>query len=247
MMGQEILVLSIAVFGASVLQSATGIGFGIVAGPLLLIVLNDSAAIQVSVALNLLIAVILAPSLWRKSDRSLLRDLLLGLAVGSPIGLMIFLYTDVALLKIFAAVVVLFTLLLLLRGNRSDSASASVSTRKFEKVVVGFAAGMMGGILAMPGPVPAAWMSARGIDKDTIRATILVMFVVAYGFALLLQLTLAEISANTVRLTALLVPSTIVGIVVGKYLSKRISETVFRWILTTVLTFTIAILFVPLA
>ena len=91
-MGQELLVLSIAVFGASVLQSATGIGFGVVAGPLLLIVLNDSAAIQVSVALNLLIAVILAPSLWRIADRKLLRSLLIGLAVGSPIGVVMFLH-----------------------------------------------------------------------------------------------------------------------------------------------------------
>ncbi len=65
-MEQEILVLGIAVFGASALQSATGIGFGIIAGPALLIVLNDGSAIQVSVMLNLLIALLLAPTLWQK-------------------------------------------------------------------------------------------------------------------------------------------------------------------------------------
>jgi uncharacterized membrane protein YfcA len=246
-MEQELLVLSIAVFGASVLQSATGVGFGVVAGPLLLIVLNDGAAIQVSVALNLLIAVILAPSLWRMSDRKLLRNILTGLALGSPIGLLIFLYTDIALLKIFAGAAVLFTLILLVRGNRADSALASAGAGRFEKVVVGFVAGIMGGTLAMPGPVPAAWMSARGFDKDTIRATILVMFVVAYGFALLLQLTLAEISANTVRLTAMLAPSTVAGIVVGKFLCKLISEAVFRWLLTIVLALTVAFLIGTLA
>jgi len=105
----------------------------------------------------------------------------------------------------------------------------------------------MGGILAMPGPVPAAWMSARAYDKDTIRATILVMFVVAYGFALLLQLALAGISANTVRLTALLVPSTVAGIVVGKFLSQRISEAVFRRLLTIVLALSVVFLFGTLA
>ncbi len=246
-MEQQLLVLSIAVFGASVLQSATGIGFGVVAGPLLLIVLNDGAAIQVSVVLNLLIAVILAPSLWRRSDKNLLRDLLIGLAVGSPIGLVMFLYADIALLKIFAGAVVLFTLLLLLRGNRADAASASAGAGRPEKVVVGFVAGVMGGILAMPGPVPAAWMSARGYNKDTIRATILVMFVVAYGFALLLQLALVEISAYTVRLTALLVPSTVAGIVVGKILSERISEAIFRRLLTIVLALTVAFLFGTMA
>ena len=246
-MGQELLILSIAVFGASVLQSATGIGFGVVAGPLLLIVLNDSAAIQVSVALNLLIAVILAPSLWRIADRKLLRSLLIGLAVGSPIGLVMFLYTDIALLKIFAGVVVLFTLVLLLRGNRADAVSASAGVGQVEKVGVGFVAGIMGGVLAMPGPVPAAWMSAKGYDKDTIRATILVMFVVAYSFALVLQLSLAEVSANTLRLTAALVPATVAGVFVGKVLSQRISEATFRSLITIVLTLTVVLLFGTLA
>jgi uncharacterized membrane protein YfcA len=246
-MGQELLILSIAVFGASVLQSATGIGFGVVAGPLLLIVLNDSAAIQVSVALNLLIAVILAPSLWRIADRKLLRSLLIGLAVGSPIGLVMFLYADIAWLKIFAGVVVLFTLVLLLRGNRADAVSASAGVGQVEKVGVGFVAGIMGGVLAMPGPVPAAWMSAKGYDKDTIRATILVMFVVAYSFALVLQLSLAEVSANTLRLTAVLVPATVAGVFVGKVLSQRISEATFRSLITIVLTLTVVLLFGTLA
>ncbi len=246
-MGQELLVLSIAVFGASVLQSATGIGFGVVAGPLLLIVLNDSAAIQVSVALNLLIAVTLAPSLWRIADRKLLRSLLIGLAVGSPIGVVMFLYMDIALLKLIAGAVVLSTLVLLIRSNRGNAASASIGASQVEKVAVGFVAGIMGGVLAMPGPVPAAWMSARGYDKDTIRATILVMFVVAYIFALMLQLSLAEVSANTVRLTAVLAPSTVVGVFVGKYLSQRISEATFRGLLTIVLGLTVALLFGSLA
>ena len=245
-MGQEILVLSIAVFGASVLQSATGIGFGVVAGPLLLIVLNDAAAIQVSIALNLLIAVILAPSLWRIADSKLLRILLIGLAVGSPVGLAMFLYADIALLKLFAGAVVLFTLVLLLRGNRATAASARTSASQPEKVAVGFVAGIMGGVLAMPGPVPAAWMSARGYDKDTIRATILVMFVVAYSFALLLQLSMTEVSASTVRQTAVLVPATVAGIIMGKYLSQRISEAIFRGLLAIVLALTVALLFATL-
>ncbi len=43
-MEQEIIVLGIAIFGASALQASTGIGFGVIAGPVLLIVLNDGAA-----------------------------------------------------------------------------------------------------------------------------------------------------------------------------------------------------------
>jgi hypothetical protein len=38
------LVANLAVFAATALQSATGIGFGIIAGPILLVVLNDNSA-----------------------------------------------------------------------------------------------------------------------------------------------------------------------------------------------------------
>lgn len=242
-MEQEILVLGIAIFGASVLQSATGIGFGVIASPVLLIVLNDGSAIQISVLLNLLIATLLAPSLRQKSDRRLLKSLLIGLVIGSPLGLLIYLQMDIALLKLFAGIVVLFTLFLVLRGDRASPSLQGDVASRFEQVSIGVIAGIMGGSLAMPGPVPAAWMSARGFDKDTVRATILVMFVVAYSIALLLQFALAGISTDTLILTAMLAPPTLAGIFVGYLLSARISEATFRGLLVTILAFTSIFLF----
>ena len=242
----DYLVLGIAIFGASALQAATGIGFGVIAGPVLLIVLNDGSAIQVSVLLNLLIATILAPSLRQKADRRLLKSLLIGLAIGSPLGLLIFLQMDISLLKVFAGLVVLFTLFLVLRGNRASPSSEGDVAGRFEQVSVGVIAGIMGGSLAMPGPVPAAWMSARGFDKDTIRATILVMFIAAYTIALLLQFALANISMDTLMLTAMLAPPTLAGILVGHILSSRISEAVFRRLLLVILAFTTVFLFATL-
>ena len=242
-MDQVILILVIAAFGASVLQSATGIGFGVIAGPVLLIVLNDGSAIQISVLLNLLIALLLAPSLWQKFDRRLLNILVVGLAIGSPIGLTIYLHLNIALLKLFAGLTVLLTLIMVARGNRASSPAQTATSGIVERISVGVVAGIMGGSLAMPGPVPAAWMSARGFDKETIRATILVMFIAAYSVALVLQVSLAGISAETMKLTAMLVPSTIAGIIVGHFLSSRVSESIFRWLLTSILIFTAIFLF----
>lgn len=220
-----------------------GIGFGVIAGPVLLIALNDGSAIQISVLLNLLIAVLLAPSLRWKADRGLLKSLIIGLAIGSPLGLLIYLLLDIALLKLFAGLVVLFTLFLLLHGDRATTTLQSKASGSVERISVGVIAGIMGGNLAMPGPVTAAWMSARRFDKDTIRATVLLMFVVAYGIALLLQFSMAAISPDTLKLTAILTAPTLAGIVVGQALSSRISETVFRWLLAIILAVTSIFLF----
>ncbi len=242
-MDQDFLILNFAVFGASALQSATGIGFGVIAGPVLLIVLNDGSAIQISVILNLLIAMILTPSLWQQADRQILAKLLVGLAIGSPLGLLIFLSLDIVFLKAFAGLAVVLTLFLMVRGSSAAAHPLLKTPGNAEQISIGVMAGIMGGSLAMPGPVPAGWMSTRGFSKQTIRATILLMFVFAYTAALALQFGLAGIGADAMRLSAMLTPSTVVGILAGRSLSSRLTEKTFWWLLVIILASTAIILF----
>jgi uncharacterized membrane protein YfcA len=242
-MEQELLILSLAVLGAAALQSATGIGFGIIAGPVLLVALNDGSAIQISAMLNLVIALLLMPSVWDAWDRQLMKSLLIGIAVGSPLGLLVFLSIDTALLKILAGIVVLFALYSVVRGAFASAKNPDQVSGGSGQIPIGMIAGMMGGSLAMPGPVPAAWMASKGFAKDTIRATILVMFVFAYGLALVLQATLAGISADSIELSAKLLPATAIGVWLGRLLERRMSETVFRRLLVAILVLTAVILF----
>lgn len=242
-MGLEFVALHFAVFGAAALQSATGIGFGVIAGPILLIALNDESAIQISIILNLLIAVILTPSLWHQADRQLLIKLFIGLAIGSPLGLLVFLSMDIALLKAFAGLAVVLTLFLTIHGSSTQARQSAMSPGNVEQVSIGVVSGIMGASLAMPGPVPAGWMSTRGFSKETIRATILLMFVFAYVVALALQYGLAGISMDSMRLSAMLTPSTTVGIFAGRLISSRLTEQTFRWVLVIILAITAIILF----
>ena len=69
------------------------------------------------------------------------------------------------------------------------------------------------------------------------------MFVFAYVVALALQFGLAGIGADTMRLSAMLAPSTIVGILVGRSLANRLTEQTFRYLLVIILASTAVILF----
>ncbi len=150
---------------------------------------------------------------------------------------------DIVILKLFAGLAVVFTLFLTLRGNRAPSRSLQPALGKVEQISIGVMSGIMGASLAMPGPVPAAWMSAKGFNKETIRATILLMFVFAYVVALLLQIGLAGIDADSFRICVMLTPSTVVGILVGRSLSSRLTERTFRGLLVIILASTAFILF----
>jgi len=233
----------LAILVAATLQSATGIGFGIIAGPVMLAFLNDASAIQISIILNLFIAVLLARSVWPQFDRRVMPGLISGVFVGSIFGFGLFAVLPLQQLKILAGVLVLISLFMLLFGNRLVTKNSRSATAKSGQLSAGFFGGVMGASLAMPGPVPAAWMSMVGLSKGAIRASILVMFLFAYLAALILQLVLVGITKETMLHCANYIGPTIVGVLVGRFLATRISEQTFRNILVGVLILTSAALF----
>ena len=237
------LILHAAVLLAALLQAATGIGFGVIAGPIILLVLSSGAAVQITILLSLLIAVVLTPTLFRRTDRTLLIRFLLGTLAGLPLGILVFLLVSVDTLKLLAAFAVLFMAisasgLLTLSADRGDS-----GRRRFEDLGVGVISGIMSTSLAMPGPVAAARMSALAHAKDTIRATVLVMFVFSYTAAIGFQAALVGVSGETLKLTATLVPATLIGVGLGKLCVDWISERLFRRLLVGLLVATSLSLF----
>jgi uncharacterized membrane protein YfcA len=243
-MDATLIAMHAAVFAASLLQAATGIGFGIIAGPIILMVMNSGSAVQVTILLSLLIAVILAPSLYRQVHKKVLGRLLLGTVVGVPLGIVVFLQVSLEILMLLAALSVLFMAL-------SASGLLSLPLRKGEtsrgevqNLVIGVLSGVMSASLAMPGPVAAARMSSLAFPKETIRATILVMFVFSYSAAFASQAVLVGFSHATWTLTATLLPATLIGVLIGRLLVARISERAFRRLIIGVLVATSLSLFV---
>lgn len=238
--GDILLILVPAVLGASILQAATGIGYGVIAGPVFLVMLNGGQAFQISAIHNLLIALLLAPFVCRKIDRSLLGILIVGSCIGIPAGFFLQLVVGVVFLKLFSAGVIgLVAANLGLTMWMARVREQTVGTRTPERLVIGVLSGFMGGMLAMPGPVASAWMSLRGWGKDAIRATILVFFVFAYGTTLVLHVIFSVISQATWTLSIVLGPVVVLGIVIGNAISHLVSEAVFRIVLLGVLVSTI--------
>lgn len=233
-----ILALHAAVLAAALLQAATGIGFGIIAGPIILMVMNSGSAVQVTILLSLLIAVVLAPSLYRLADKVLLTRLLVGTLVGLPIGIVVFLQASVDLLKLLAGIAVLFMALSVTGLLGSAGSNAKPRGGRLHDLGIGLLSGVMSASLAMPGPVAAAHMSSLSHAKDTIRATILVMFVFSYSAAFALQGVFAGVPRETLTLAATLTPATLIGILLGRISVAWISESGFRRMLSIVLVAT---------
>ena len=223
------------VLGAALLQAATGIGFGVIAGPVILLALNSGSAIQVSALLSLLIAAILAPGLWRLVDRPILARLLLGTLIGLPIGIAIFVFVSIDVLKLLAGLSVAFIALSASGLTVWDSRQGRTSRGRFRHIGIGVLSGAMSSSLAMPGPVVAGRLSVLAVPNDVIRATILVMFLFSYPAAIAVQAGAVGVTRDTLLLTASLAPATLIGVGLGHVLGTRIGEAVFRRLILIIL------------
>ena len=237
---------------AAMLQTATGIGFGLIAGPFVLMALQGREAIEATALLSLLITLALAPRLMASANRRDLVNLSLGCAVGLPVGAMVYLYADIVMLKLGAATLILFTLFMMFypvrvasdgQGARAPSSGAQASGGRTGGLLAGLSAGVLGACLAMPGPIAAVFMIRQGRGKTVVRATMLTFFVFALGAALALQIFIDGLSPRVLQVSAFLAPACALGLILGHFAVKRISERVFLRLLQIVLIATVLSLF----
>ena len=243
-MGEYWFLVHLAVFVAALFQAATGLGFGLLAGPVLLLAVGDVSAIQTSILLSLMIALILSPPLFKQADPAMLRHLLIGTVAGLPIGITIYCYADLRDLELLAGAAVLTMGLGVLLVARSAGPPRHRPLARYLDIAVGGVSGIMTVCLGMPGPAPAGWMAARSYEKAVIRATMLTLFVPAYSLALALQVSVATLTLDTWSTTATLAPATLIGLFCGKVVASRISERVFRLCISILLLSTAALLLI---
>lgn len=216
------------VFAASMIQSITGIGFGVIAGPVLLVSMGGAEAIQISIALSLLIAVVLAPSTIPRVNLSLLRPLLVGVLLGTPVGALAYATLSLGALKIIAGLVVAF-MTIVAAGLFARYPVFEKDTRN-RRVGVGMVCGMLNTTLAMPGLPVAAYATAIKRDKQIIRATTLVTFLFAYPVALMCQAAFAGLSGALYSVAVPLSVPTVLGTITGMLIAPMFSEVVFKWL-----------------
>ena len=218
---------------AAFLQSGAGMGFGVVAGPALLLAFGTAGALQISLVLGFLMALALVPDTLPKSDRRLLVFLAAGICIGTPLGAAIFVLMPLPVLKALAALAVLASAAMASRlAARAQIFRTDAPGRR---VAAGAAAGVLSGALAMPGPPIAAYALALKMEAETVRATTLTGIAFAFPLALAAQMAVAGTAAGLWQATAALAAPALLGVLAGYLVGQRLSEAFYRRAVTAIL------------
>lgn len=215
--------------GASVVQAMTGLGFGLMIVPPLVMVVGAKDAVVVSNVLGtVLSAVLLARNHghveWRTGA-----ILFASTVVGMPIGLLVLIWIDPDVLQVvIAATVIVFTVLLA-KGMQLHSAGL------LGDALTGLASGVLRMSTSMSGPPVVIYLQGRGISSERFRATLAAFFTAGGALGIVLFAVGGRLDRDVGLEVLAGSPALAAGIVGGSALYRRVDEGLFRRVVFAVL------------
>lgn len=227
----DILLFIVVILLASILQTATGFGFSILATPFLLLIFETREAIQINIILSIIISLSLLTKIKRDIDFGIIKRFVIGSVVGLPMGIIIFTYLDVLKLKFGISLIILLVtmmLILKLRINQSEG----------RDIIVGGLSGSLTSSIGMPGPPLLLYFSGTDTNKEKLRGTTLAFYLFIYTISLIIQVIFVGTNKTIWMTSGSALPLVLVGLYVGQLLFKRINQRIFRIFTYVILLFT---------
>ncbi len=227
--GPEIAAIVALAFGASVVQSATGLGFGLLIIPPLIFVVGVKDAVVVSNVLSTSLSSLLLARIYRSVAWRTVVVLVLAAAAGMPVGLAVLILAEPRLLQVGIALgVIVFTVLLAWGVRMPVQGESGVVT-----------AGLISGVLrtstSMGGPPVIILLQSRGLASGAFRATITAFFVAGGVLSVALFTAGGRIDREVLGEIGVALPAVFAGLVAGSAVYRRTNEAVFRRIVLAIL------------
>nr|WP_302477294.1 TSUP family transporter [Ruegeria atlantica] len=215
----------IAICLGAMLQVGVGIGFSIIAGPPMMILLGTATAVPVLLLLNTIVSVVATDRHILRNNRQLIRTAVIGCCVGVAVGLVVYPLLSESFVLALTACLLLIGLITTLLPLRSSIGGAGFS------VVTGLS-GLATVWAATPGPLMVFGLIAKGRSPKEVAKLVQPIALVAYGIAFLLH-SLSEAQAisyepKLIGFVAITLIGSVIGRAAGPYLPQPIVIAVIR-------------------
>ncbi len=220
-----LLAANLIVLFAFFTRALTGFGGALLCVPLLALFYDMRFVVPVECSLEVVLSLILVPSVWRLVDGRNLAVLLIGALAGSFIGIgLLQTLTDALLKRALGAFVILAGLHLLLRNRHGAAPPIS----RAWGLVAGVIGGVLGGVFGTSGPAYVAYLAYQTSDKQVFRATLITLFAIEYTWRLALFVRGELYTITELEFSLWLVPAVLAAAVGGHFVHLRVDEGVFR-------------------
>lgn len=236
------VVLVVAVFFASLVRTATGFGFALLAVPMMGLVLEPASAVGISLVFQIISGLPIAlQGLTRREARYALK--LVGFALlGLLPGLLVLLVLPTVIARLMLALSLLIALILI---ARKVTFNAGLSL--FQWALVGLCAGFMQGVAGASGPtILTALHADTNITIESKRRVMAVFFI--FAGLLALPPILLEMPETVLdwKLFGLLLGAMLLGMLAGQRVFALMSAAAFRQATVALLILSLGLAIYPL-
>ena len=228
----EVLIILFTVFVASIIRGFNGFGFSATCISGFSFILPAIEIVPIILILEVLISIFMIPYIWSKIDWNFVSKILIGIIIGSPIGLFFLKYLDSEMTHLSVCVIIIFFSLLLMKGYSNQKIN-----NNFGKFLTGTVSGTLNGLTTLGGMPIALFLLVTSIQPAVIRGSLAALFFLTDIYAFVLSFFAFFVDIINIYIQFPLFIVCPIGVFIGdKFFVKSKEETyrkvVFNFLIT---------------
>jgi uncharacterized membrane protein YfcA len=163
------------------------------------------------------------PYVWNKIDWNFVFKLLIGITLGSPIGLYLLKYLSPDTTHLYVCLIIIFFSLLLMKGYSNKNIDNNLS-----KILTGVISGTLNGLTTLGGMPVALFLLITSIQPVVIRGSLAALFFLTDIYAFTLSYFGGIVDMTTIYRTIPLIIVLPLGVFIGNKFFIKSKEQLYR-------------------
>jgi len=219
----EFLVILFIVFIASIIRGFNGFGFSATCISGFSFILPAIQIVPIILILEVFISIFMIPYIWNKIDWNFVFKLLIGIAIGSPIGLFLLKYLSPETTHLYVCLIIIFFSILLMMGYENKKINNNQS-----KIFTGIISGTLNGLTTLGGMPVALFLLVTSIQPAVIRGSLAALFFLTDVYAFILSYFGGIVDMTTIYRTLPLILVLPAGVFIGNKIFVKSKEKFYR-------------------
>ena len=222
----QFLIILFIVFIASIIRGFNGFGFSATCMSLISFILPPIEIVPVILILEVMVSIFMFPYIWNSIDWKFVFQILIGILIGSPIGLYLlkFLSPDITHLSICG--IIIFFVILQLRGYSNKKINILPV-----KILAGGVSGIINGLGTLGGMPISLFLLITKVKPIVIRGSLAAIFFIADAYVLNLSFNVGIVEPIVIYRVIPLILVLPLGIFIGnKFFIKSREETYRKFV-----------------
>jgi len=219
----EISFIIFIVFIASIIRGFNGFGFSAICISGFSFILPAIEIVPVILALEVIISIFMVPYIWSKIDWRFVFKIILGIIVGSPIGLYLLKHLNPETTHLSVCLLIIFFSILLMKGYSNQKIN-----NNYGKFFTGIFSGTLNGLTTLGGMPVALFLLTTNIQPAIIRGSLAALFFLTDIYAFTLSFFAGIVDMTTIYRVIPLIIILPLGVFIGNKFFVKSKEATYK-------------------